>query len=71
VFFDEEVLTPKIGIGERLTCGPSLVKKHHSVGTFSSKDSVKVPAVGSAPSFGRRAVCAWKKERSGIHDDVA
>jgi ribonuclease HI len=27
-----EVLTTKIGIGKRLTCGPSLVKKHHSVG---------------------------------------
>jgi hypothetical protein len=25
---------------------------------FSSKDSVKIPVVGSAPSFGRRAVCA-------------
>jgi hypothetical protein len=25
---------------------------------FSSKDSVEIPAVGSAPSFGRRAVCA-------------
>jgi hypothetical protein len=25
---------------------------------FSSKDSVKIPTVGSAPSFGRRAVCA-------------
>jgi hypothetical protein len=25
---------------------------------FSSKDSVKLLAVGSAPSFGRRAVCA-------------
>jgi hypothetical protein len=24
---------------------------------FSSKDSVKIPAVGSAPSFGRKAVC--------------
>jgi hypothetical protein len=25
---------------------------------FSSKDSAKILAVGSAPSFGRRAVCA-------------
>jgi hypothetical protein len=38
---------------------------------FSSKDSVKIPAVGSAPSFGRRAVCAWKRKHSGIRDDVA
>jgi hypothetical protein len=34
---------------------------------FSSKHSVKMPAVGSTPSFGRRAVCAWKRK----HDDVA
>jgi hypothetical protein len=32
---------------------------------FSSKDSVKILAVGSAPSFGRRAVCASKKEAFG------
>jgi hypothetical protein len=38
---------------------------------FSSKDSVKILAVGSAPSFGRRAVCAWKRKHSGMHDDVA
>jgi hypothetical protein len=38
---------------------------------FSSEDSVKVPAVGSAPSFSRRAVCAWKRKCSRIHDDVA
>jgi hypothetical protein len=25
---------------------------------ISSKDSVKIPAVGSAPSFDRRVVCA-------------
>jgi hypothetical protein len=31
---------------------------------FSSKDSVKILAVGSAPSFDRRAVCA-KKEAFG------
>jgi hypothetical protein len=28
------VLTPKIGTGKRLTCGPSLVRKHHSAGNF-------------------------------------
>jgi hypothetical protein len=37
---------------------------------FSSKDSIKVHAVGSAPSFGRRVVCAWKRKRSGIRDDL-
>jgi hypothetical protein len=29
---------------------------------FSSKPSVKVPAVGSTPSFGRRAVLRLEKE---------
>jgi hypothetical protein len=38
---------------------------------FSSKRSVEMPAVGSTPSFGRRAVCAWKRKHSGIRDDVA
>jgi hypothetical protein len=38
---------------------------------FSSKDLVKIPAVGSAPSFGRRAVCVWKRKHLGIRDDVA
>jgi hypothetical protein len=28
------LLTPKIGAGKRLTCVPSLVKKHHSAGNF-------------------------------------
>jgi hypothetical protein len=38
---------------------------------FSSKDSAKMLAVGSAPSFGRRAVCALKRKLSGIRDDGA
>jgi hypothetical protein len=29
-----EVLTPKIGTGKRLTCGPSLVGEHHSTRDF-------------------------------------
>jgi hypothetical protein len=33
---------------------------------FSSKHSVKMPAVGSTPSFGRRDVCAWTRKHSGI-----
>jgi hypothetical protein len=32
---------------------------------FSSKDSVKMPAVGSAPSFGRRVVLRLEKEAFG------
>jgi hypothetical protein len=38
---------------------------------FSLKHSVKMPAVGSAPSFGRRVVFAWTRKHSGIRDDVA
>jgi hypothetical protein len=30
----KEVLTPKIGTGKRLTCGPSLVGEHHSARGF-------------------------------------
>jgi hypothetical protein len=32
---------------------------------FASKDSVKMPAVGSAPSFGRRVVLRLEKEAFG------
>jgi hypothetical protein len=32
---------------------------------FSSKQSVKVPAVGSTPSFGRRAVLRLEEEAFG------
>jgi hypothetical protein len=32
---------------------------------FSSKHSVKMPAVGSTPSFGRRAVLRFDKETFG------
>jgi hypothetical protein len=32
---------------------------------FSSKHSVKVPAVGSTPSFGRRAILRLEKEAFG------
>jgi hypothetical protein len=30
----KKVLTPTFGIGKRLICGPSLVKKHHWAGNF-------------------------------------
>jgi hypothetical protein len=32
---------------------------------FSSKYSIKMPAVGSTPSFGRRAVLSLDEETSG------
>jgi hypothetical protein len=65
------MLTQKIGTGKGLTCGPSLVTKCHSAGKISSKDSVKMLAVGNTPSFGKRTVCAFKREFSGMRDDVA
>jgi hypothetical protein len=65
------VLTPKIGTGKGLTCGPSLVTKCHSAGKISSEDSVKMLAVGNTPSFNRRTICAFKSKFSGIRDDVA
>jgi hypothetical protein len=55
------MLTPKIGIGKGLTCGPSLVMKCHSTGKISSEDSVKMLVVGNTLSFGRRTVWALKK----------
>jgi hypothetical protein len=36
-----------------------------------SEDSVKDAAVGNAPSFGKRTVCAFKGKFSGMHGDVA
>jgi hypothetical protein len=38
---------------------------------ISSKDSVKILAVGSTPSFDRRTDCALKRKLSRICDDVA
>jgi hypothetical protein len=59
------LLTPRIGIEKRLTCGPSLVRKAPFGRKFSLKHSVKMPAVGSAPSFGRRAVLRLEEEAFG------
>jgi hypothetical protein len=56
------MLTPKIGTGKRLTCGPSLVRKTPFDRKFSSRYSVKMLAVGSTPSFDRRAVSRLKEE---------
>jgi hypothetical protein len=65
------MLTPKIGIGKGLTCGPSLVTKCHSTGKISSEDSVKMLAVGNKPSFGKKTICTFKMKFSGMRDDVA
>jgi hypothetical protein len=62
------MLTPKIGTGKRLICGPSLVTKFHSAGKISLEYSVMMHAVGNTSSFGKRTVC---DEFSGMRDDVA
>jgi hypothetical protein len=31
---EKKMLTPKIGTGKRLTCGPSLIGKNHSAESF-------------------------------------
>jgi hypothetical protein len=52
------VLTPKIGTGRRLICGPNLVANLVRQGKISSEDSVEMPVVGSKFPFGKRTVCA-------------
>jgi hypothetical protein len=62
------VLTPKIGTGRRLICGPNLVTNSVRQGKISSEDSAEMPAVGSMFSFGKRTVCAGF---AGSRGDVA
>jgi hypothetical protein len=66
------MLTQKNGTGKEQTCGLRLVMKYHSARKRSSQGiRLKVLAVGSAPSFGKRTVCAFKGKFSGIRGDVA
>jgi hypothetical protein len=51
------MLTPKIGTGRRLICGPNLVTNFDRQGKISLEDSAEMPAVGSMFSFGKRTVC--------------
>jgi hypothetical protein len=62
------LLTPKIGTGKRLICGPNLVTNSVQRGKISSEDSAEMPAVGSLFPFGKRTVCAGF---AGSRDDVA
>jgi hypothetical protein len=64
----EYVLTPKIGTGKRLICGPNLVANPVRQGKISSGDLIEVPAVGSMFPFGKRTVCAGF---AGSRADVA
>jgi hypothetical protein len=52
------MLTPKLGTGKGLTCGPKFGNEAPFCRRLASKDSVKKLAVGNTPSFGRRAVYA-------------
>jgi hypothetical protein len=63
------MLTPKIGTGERLICGPNLVTNlvHPGAG-ISSEDSAEMLVVGSLFPFGKRTVCA---DFVGSRGDVA
>jgi hypothetical protein len=62
------MLTPKIGTGERLICGPNLVTNPVQRGKNSSEDSAEMLAVGSLFPFGKRNVCA---AFTGSRGDVA
>jgi hypothetical protein len=62
------MLTPKIGTGERLICGPNLVTNPVQRGKISSEDSTEMLAVGSLFPFSKRTVCA---DFMGSHGDVA
>jgi hypothetical protein len=62
------VLTPKIGTGRRLICGPNLVANLVRQGKISSEDSAEMPVVGSMFSFGKSTVCAGF---TGSRGDVA
>jgi hypothetical protein len=52
------MLTPKIGTGESLICGPNLVKNLVWRKKISSEDSAEELAVGSLLPFGKGTVCA-------------
>jgi hypothetical protein len=47
------LLTPKIGTGERLICGPNLVTNPVQRRKISSEDSAEMLAVGSLFLFGK------------------
>jgi hypothetical protein len=69
------MLTPKIGTGERLICGPNLVTNPVQRRKISSEDSTEMLVVGSLFPFGKRtiALISWDRvvtwpERKGRMD---
>jgi hypothetical protein len=65
------MLTPKIWYRKETDLWAEFGKETPFGRKFSLKRSVKMPAVGNTPSFGRRAVLRLKKKHWGICDDVA
>jgi hypothetical protein len=61
------LLTPKIGTGEELICGPDSVMDPVRRGKISSEDSAEMLAVGSLLPFGKGTICA---DFAGSHGDV-
>jgi hypothetical protein len=62
------MLTPKVGTGEGLICGPNSVTDPVQREKISSEDSAGMLAVGSLSPFGKRTVCA---DFAGSRGDVA
>jgi hypothetical protein len=62
------LLTPKIGTGERLICGPDSVTDPVQQKEISSEDLAEMFAFGSLLPFGRGTVCT---DFAGLHGDVA
>jgi hypothetical protein len=66
--FMVKLLTPKIGTGEGLICGPDSVTDPVQQEKIASEDSAGMLAVGSLSLFGKRTVCA---DFAGSRGDVA
>jgi hypothetical protein len=65
------LLTPKIGTGKGLTCGPSLVKKHHSAGNFPQRIRQRCLRSVVRHHSAEGLFALEKRKLSGIRDDVA
>jgi hypothetical protein len=65
------MLTPKIGTGKRLTCGPSLVEEHHSAEGFPQSIRSRRLRSGVRHHSAEELFHAWKRKHSGMRDDVA
>jgi hypothetical protein len=64
------LLTPKIGTGKRLTCGPSLVEEHHSAEGFFKAFSRGVCGRGYIIIRQKNCSTGESGKHSGMRDDV-